>query len=311
MNLHPNRGVTVRAVILVAAILSAGQTNTIAADPAAGWKGAKVMPKLGAEVKVDGETIDDSKEGFSVPWTVQEVKDELLLVGSYRKGWVEQSQVVTLDEAPAYYTQFVKTRPQQVWAYGMRAIALKEKGDLDSAIADYGQELRLAPTAGAYNNRGNALTSKKDYGKAIADYNQAIRLDPSCAFAYNNRGWVWFLKKEYDRAIADYGESVRLDPNYGEPLNNTAWLRATCSDARFRDGKDAVKLATEACKLAGWTDSGSVDTLGAAYAEAGDFDSAVKYQKKALELNPNDAEFVKGARQRLALYQGHKPYRED
>ncbi len=64
-----------------------------------------------------------------------------------------------------------------------------------------------------------------------------------------------------------------------------------------------------ACKLTDWKNGSYLDTLAAAYAAAGDFDSAVKWQSKAMELVTvkNKAEF----QSRLALYETHKPYREE
>ena len=52
-----------------------------------------------------------------------------------------------------------------------------------------------------------------------------------------------------------------------------------------------------------------VDTLAAANAEAGDFDSAVKEQTKAIELT-TDAKDRDEFRGRLVLYQQKKPYRQ-
>src|SRR6202451_2938122 len=46
----------------------------------------------------------------------------------------------------------------------------------------------------AFSNRGNAYLAKADLDHAIADYNQAIRLDPDYAFAFNNRGYAYALK---------------------------------------------------------------------------------------------------------------------
>ena len=92
-------------------------------------------------------------------------------------------------------------------------------------------------------------------------------------------------------------------------MNSLAWLRATCPEAGIRDGKEAVETALKACELSEWKDSGIIDTLAAAYAEAGDFDQAIKYQKQVLQMVEPSTHDGK-LRQRLALYGKHKPYRE-
>jgi tetratricopeptide (TPR) repeat protein len=53
------------------------------------------------------------------------------------------------------------------------------RGDLDLAIADYDQAIRLDSTdADTFKNRGSAYQAKGDLGRAIRDYEQAVRLDP-------------------------------------------------------------------------------------------------------------------------------------
>ncbi|HEX4142873.1 MAG TPA: tetratricopeptide repeat protein [Pirellulales bacterium] len=296
-----------RSILLAATVVLALVAETVAAQPGVDLKGVKVLPKWGAVVKVGKETIDVR----ITPWTVQDVKGDWLWVGDHRKGWVRRSQVVTLEEAPAYYTQLIDGNQHKAWAYYYRAAAWQEKGDVDKALADSGKELWLNPTEGTYNNRGEIWRTKRDFDKAILDYDQAIRLDPKHPYSYNNRGVAWQAKKNYDNAIADYNEAMRLDPTYGEPLNNAAWLRATCADAAFRDGKKAIELATKACALADWAVADNLDTLAAAYAEAGDFESALKYENKAIESSRRNAAFVASANQRLARYKDHKPYRDE
>ena len=164
----------------------------------------------------------------------------------------------------------------------------------------------------SHNNRGNAWRNKKEYDKAIADYTEAIRLDPKFVIAYYNRGVAWRKKKECDKAIADYTEAIRLDPKYAAPHNSIAWLKATAVDAKYRDGKLAIELATKALELAGpnptWHYHG---ILAAAYAEAGEFDKAVAEQKKALEGKDLDKDKRAKMEKRLELYKAKKPYRDE
>ncbi len=267
-----------RAVHLAIAVLLASADSAASTDPAAGYKGFKVLPKWDAVVKVGTETIDDQQHPrLALPWEVQDQSGPWLWVGDRQKGWVQRSQVVTLDEAPAYYAGLINSGQNKAWAYNLRGCAWREKGDLDQALADFGAALQLQPSAVVYDNRAGVWQDKKDYAKAIADYTQALRSDPTFAQTYNN----------------------------------AAWLRATCEDEHYRNGKKAVELATKACELSQWKNASGLDTLATAYAEAGDFEAAIKYETTALDLNSKDAEFVKAAGQRLALYKDHKPYRDE
>ena len=79
-----------------------------------------------------------------------------------------------------------------------------------------------------------------------------------------------------------------------------------------RNGKRAVDLATNACKLTEFKAVYPLDTLGAAFAETGRFDEAVSTQRKAIGLLTS----VGGERlrdelnTRLQGYLEKKPYRE-
>ena len=48
-----------------------------------------------------------------------------------------------------------------------------------------------------YYNRGYAYRKKGDMDRAIADYTEALRLDPKYAIAYNNRGLAYSDKGEH------------------------------------------------------------------------------------------------------------------
>ena len=58
-----------------------------------------------------------------------------------------------------------------------------------------------------------------------------------------------------------------------------------------------------------WEDEDMIDTLAAAYAETGDFDSAVRYAAQALTIKEITSFDSKRIQQHLTLFQQHKPIR--
>src|SRR5215207_8169312 len=78
-----------------------------------------------------------------------------------------------------------------------------------------GNELALA-----YYNRAISYKQKGDIERALNDYNESIRINPAYAKAFNNRGNLWRDKGELERAIADYSEAIKLDANYAAAYAN-------------------------------------------------------------------------------------------
>jgi tetratricopeptide (TPR) repeat protein len=96
--------------------------------------------------------------------------------------------------------------------YKIRADVRQDKGDLDGAIADYDQAIRLNPKEPlAYNNRADARTAKGDLDGAIADYDQIIQLEPTDSGAFLRRGDVRRRKGDLDGAIADYASTSQTN----------------------------------------------------------------------------------------------------
>src|SRR5207245_9285221 len=70
-----------------------------------------------------------------------------------------------------------------------RGFRLEVKGDLDGAIAEYSEALRLEPNyPQAHNNFGNALSGKGDREGPIAEYRAALRPQPAYPEAPNKPG---------------------------------------------------------------------------------------------------------------------------
>jgi tetratricopeptide (TPR) repeat protein len=199
-----------------------------------------------------------------------------------------------------------RTRP----AYSARGWIRYRKKEYDRAIADTSEAIRLDPQPLDYDYRGLAWFAKQEYDKAIADHSEAIRLDPTQFLPYHDRGKAWRAKKAFAEALADFSQAIRLAPKEAGPSNSRAWLRATCTEARYRDGALAVADATRACDLSGWKNAYYLGSLAAASAEAGDFARAVEFQEQASRLYAEPESKAKGEA-RLVLYKDRKPYRAE
>jgi tetratricopeptide (TPR) repeat protein len=106
-----------------------------------------------------------------------------------------------------------------------RGIAWKAKGDLDRAIADYDQAIRLDPKhEHAYVNRGIAWKAKGDLERAIANYDQAIRLDPKHEHAYVNRGALYSVERCAVVKTQPCGRTVRRSNRVTLPSPTNATL---------------------------------------------------------------------------------------
>ena len=190
---------------------------------------------------------------------------------------------------------------------------MSHKGEHEDAIKDLNEAIRLNPSQWeAYFNRSADFMDEGRLDEAIVDLRKVTDLNPNFVPAYARRATLYVRKKQYLEAKHDLDQVNRLHPkDPAGALNSVAWLRATLPDPVLRNGKKAIEEAHQACELSSWKEWGYIDTLAAAYAEAGDFAQAIKYQKQALQIAPGNDERVMGAKQRLQLYEQHKPYREE
>jgi Tfp pilus assembly protein PilF len=216
------------------------------------------------------------------------------------------------EKAIRELTEAVRINPADPLTYVDRGVFYKELKDYGKAIADYSEAIRLDPRwSTTYFNRANVFKIRGDYDKAVSDYSAAIRLDPKDPDAYFNRANTYRLTKQYARAADDWSEVVRLDGQDAEARDRLGWLLATCPDETVRNGERAVEHAGIACELADGKSPRYLATLAAAFAEAGRFDLAVKWQTRALESPQYDRGEGSSARQRLQLFENRKPYREE
>jgi tetratricopeptide (TPR) repeat protein len=144
------------------------------------------------------------------------------------------------------------------------------------------------------------------------------------------RGQLYEELHNYNLALADYDKIASITPaslslTRAFAHNSRAWLRATCPNASFRNGRQAVADAKSACGEASWSEPSYIDTLAAAHAEAGDFDSAIQFEQRAIKRIREETWAIKDPerrrafherqvaryQRRLAAYERHQPWRSN
>jgi tetratricopeptide (TPR) repeat protein len=179
-------------------------------------------------------------------------------------------------------------------------------------------------------NRAFALVNLGKLALAIQDFNTVLRLARSALPVQVWRGQIYEALGNYSLALADYDRIASITPQSSSLTcafaeNSRAWLRATCPDASFRNGKQAVSDAKSACNEASWSEPAYIDTLAAAHAEAADFDSAIRFEQQAIKSAREETWAVKDPQRRraayerqlvryqrrLAAYERHQPWRSN
>ncbi len=213
------------------------------------------------------------------------------------------------DKALAEVDEVLKQQPTLGPAIRYRAVLLAEMKRTEEAVELLEQFLRTHPEDDAARLQLAAVyVADSRPRRAIEVYTELLQKEPDSVPALRGRGDAYLNIGKHAEAIADYERAFKLRPNDSGLLNNFAWVLATSPVDSLRNGKRAIELATKACELTQYKEAHILSTLGAAYAEVGDFETAKKWAAKAVELGRDDQK--EQLRKELESYQQNKPVRE-
>ena len=218
-----------------------------------------------------------------------------------------------LAAAIASYRKALQIKPDYAKAACNLGAALLQAGSVDAAVRQFQAVLDRHPDdAEAAYNLGNIFLQKRALNEAAGYYRKALQINPDWAEVHYDLGLALLPNGSLSEVIAHFQKAIEIKPDYPEALNNLAWALATAPQASLRDGAKAVALARRAIQLAGGNDPDMLDTLAAAYAEAGRFEEAKQSATKAVELarsagRPADLAQLSNE---LQLYSAGLPYHQ-
>ena len=187
----------------------------------------------------------------------------------------------------------------------LRALAYVEKGLHEKAIEDCTRAIKTYPKrAIGYSHRGFAQLRWGHYSAAIDDYSLAIGLCNSDGKAYCGRGHAYYCDGQFDKALADFQQALKLNQDDVNAIICMANVYSCCPKMQLRNAEKSIEFATKAWALKGGRDYDVVSALACAYAEAGQFENALKYADAALKLASNMSEFTLIQRKRELFKEG-------
>lgn len=134
--------------------------------------------------------------------------------GDYVTDGVKKIADGEIEEAIRLLTIAINHNPRRDDAYYHRALAKQQKLDVDGALEDLTEAVRVnLRNSRAWFKRGWILHNHRgDYQQARMDYTRAIEADPMYADAYYHRGLVYRDLKVFMTAVADIEKAFRVAP---------------------------------------------------------------------------------------------------
>ncbi len=208
--------------------------------------------------------------------------------------------------------ELLRQQPGMVRGILLRSMIAASQGRVQAAIEDVRTLVNADPkNVELHLQLASLYAAAKRPRKAIEMLTDLLKEEKDNWMVLRARGDALLSVGKHEEAIKDYNQALKLKADDDGILNNLAWVLATSTDDKLRDGRRAVELATKACELTKFEKPHILSTLAAAYAETGDFDTAIKWSSKAVELGKDKLKDQTDQLQKeLDSYKKKEPVRE-
>lgn len=218
-----------------------------------------------------------------------------------------------LEDALTSVDELLELRPGLVQGLMIRAQLLEGLERHDEALAVLEKLAEALPNQPEVHLQLAAhYMDNQQPSRAIEALTKVLNIAPDNQVALRLRGDMYLSVGKHAEAIADFSGAYDQNPDDSGLLNNYAWTLATSPFDELRDGGRAVELAKRACELTDYKAPHILSTLASAYAETGDFDTAIEWSNKAVQMSEEDGPnpMTEELSKELASYMAGKPWRE-
>lgn len=172
---------------------------------------------------------------------------------------------------------------------------------------------------------GSVLAMQDRFEEAVALFVQVLQREPGKLEARLDLGRALWELGRYAESVTSLREARQLAPNDSEVARELGWALATCPQDDLRDGGQALAIARRLCEQTNYGNPLLLDVLAAAQAESEDFTGAFATMRRAIQIvertmeargvpgSPETRdmqELLRQLRERAALYQSGRPYRQ-
>ncbi|QDV82408.1 tetratricopeptide repeat protein [Planctomycetes bacterium TBK1r] len=200
----------------------------------------------------------------------------------------------------------------------VRCLIAIEEGRMADAINEMKTLIDRDPTNdGRKLQLANLYLQDERPRQAIEVLSSILDRDPTNVSVLRSRADAYLSVGDHDKAIEDYERAIKAagddSTNYDLSgiLNNLAWVLATSPQDSVRDGARSVELGERAVELTDGKEPHILSTLAAGYAEMGNFEKAIEWSSKAVEVGKaQEHEQLQQLEEELQQYRAGKPWRE-
>ncbi len=217
------------------------------------------------------------------------------------------------EKSAVKFREAIARNPNSVPLLMKLDFVLKELNEDDERFDILTRVIELAPeTAPAYASLAHVIYKRGDLAEAERLLSASLSIDPCTASPRATLAHLAAQRNDHARQLQVLKEGIDQCPRENGILNNYAYALATNPAAADRDGEEALRIASQVIEGGMGERPDFLDTLACAYAEVGDFESAVRTAERVLALQEaaGDPGRIEEARAHLEQFRAGRPVRE-